>query len=116
MDSEPSAAEYSCILFYHSKSDLCRQTLATIKQHVKKQKGRLNLTIITKEDYHDAGVEMTEHLKEHIGVAFDDGGKTFKYFGVNFIPFCIISHKKRVVWCGNGASLNSATIEKIIKD
>ena len=37
MDSEPSAAEYSCILFYHSKSDLCRQTLATIKQHVKKQ-------------------------------------------------------------------------------
>lgn len=116
MDTEPSEAEYSCLFFFHSKSHLCQQALATVKQHINTYGDKLNLTIITKEDYRDAGVALTEHLKDRIGVAFDDNGKTFRHFGVKFIPFCIISHKKRVVWCGNGALLNSATVEKIIKD
>lgn len=114
MDTEPSDAEYSCLLFFHSRSHLCQRTLATLKQHINNYGDKLNLTIITKEAYEQAGVALTEHLKDRIGVAFDDSGKTFRYFGVKFIPFCVISHKKRVVWCGNGALLNEATMNKII--
>ena len=114
MDSEPSEAEYSCLLFYHSQSHLCQEALTTMKQHVNTYSDRLNLKIITKEDYKNAGVALTEHLKDRIGVAFDDTGKTFRDFGVKFIPFCVISRKNRVVWCGNASQLNSYTINKII--
>lgn len=114
MDSEPREAEYSCLLFYHSKSPLCQRALASLKQTIAQYGESFNLTILTKEDYRDAGVSLTEHLKDHIGVAFDDNGRTFRYFGVKFIPFCVISHKKRVVWCGNGNSLNKATIDNIL--
>lgn len=116
MDTEPSEAEYSCLLFFHSRSHLCQRTLGNLKRHISNYGDRLNLTIITKEEYEQAGVALTEHLKERIGVAFDDGGKTFRYFGVKFIPFCVISHKKRVVWYGNGALLNDATMSRIITD
>ena len=54
----------------------------------------LNLIIMTKEKYGDAGVALTEHLEDRIGVAFDDNGRTFRYFGVKFIPFCVIRDKK----------------------
>ena len=60
------------------------------------------------------GGGVTEHLKEYIGVAFDDNGKTFRDFGVKFIPYCVICNKKRVVWCGNAALLNEQRLEKII--
>ena len=114
MDTEPTQTEYSCLLFYHSKSYLCEQALDKIKQYVGTYDEKLNLTIITKENYKEVGVSLTQHLKDRIGVAFDDAGRTFRSYGVKFIPFCIISRKNRVVWCGNAATLNDQTISKII--
>ena len=114
MDAQPEEAEYSCWLFYHSESRLCQQALENIKRHIAKYDKRLNLKIITKEEHKDAGVTLTKHLKEYVGVAFDDAGKTFRYFGVKYIPYCVISRKNRVVWCGNAAMLNDQTISKII--
>ncbi len=74
----------------------------------------MNLIIITKEKYGDAGVALTEHLEDRVGVAFDDNGRTFRTFGVKFIPFCVIHNKKgRTTWCGNALSLEEKTLEKI---
>lgn len=114
MDTQPSDAEYTCILFFHSKSDLCQKTLSKLKRYTKQWGEKLNLIIITKENYSEVGVSLTQHLDERIGVAFDDNGRTFRYFGVKFIPYCVISQKKRVEWCGNGALLNDKTLENIL--
>lgn len=115
MDLQPDKADYTCILFYHSESELCKQSLRQIKRLVKANAPHFNMIIITKEDYASAGVSLTEHLADNIGVAFDDKGRTFRYFGVKFIPFCVVcDSKNRAVWCGNGASLNQAVISKIL--
>lgn len=115
MDMQPDAADYTCILFYHSESPLCRQCLQRIKGLVSKYGTKLNVIIVTKEDYATAGVTLTEHLGDRIAVAFDDGGRTFRYFGVKFIPFCVVSdRKRRAVWCGNGNTLTENVIENII--
>ena len=115
MDIQPDEADYTCILFYHSESELCKQSLRRIKQLIKDNAPQFNLVIITKENYSKAGVALTEHLADNIGVAFDDRGRTFRYFGVKFIPFCVIGDsKRRAVWCGNGASLNQEIINKIL--
>ena len=113
MDIQPTQTEYTCILFYHSESELCRRSLKHIKQMVMKNPN-INLIIMTKEKYGDAGVALTEHLEERIGVAFDDNGRTFRYFGVKFIPFCVIRDKKnRAKWCGNALTLNDKILDKI---
>lgn len=113
MDIQPSATEYTCVLFYHSESELCRKSLRRVK-HMVMNNPSMNLIIITKEKYGDAGVALTEHLEDRVGVAFDDNGRTFRTFGVKFIPFCVIHNKKgRTTWCGNALSLEEKTLEKI---
>ena len=115
MDLQPEAADYTCMIFYHSESPLCRQCLRRVKNMVSKYGTKLNVIIVTKEDYDTAGVTLTEHLGDRMAVAFDDGGRAFRYFGVKFIPFCVISdRKRRAVWCGNGITLTEQITDRII--
>lgn len=115
MDFRPAPAEYTCIVFYHSESPACRSSLPTIKRVVEHFGGRINAIIMTKEEYDSAGVTLTEHLDDHIGVAFDDDNKTFRYFQVIHVPYCVIYDRKhRAVWCGSAAAMDEDTIEKII--
>ena len=115
MDMQPESADYTCTLFYHSESQLCQQSLLRIKQIVNQYAPKINLIIITKEAYADAGVTLTGFLSDNTSVGFDERGRTFRAFGVKFIPFCVISdNKDRAVWLGNGATLTAQTIEKIL--
>ena len=114
MDIQPTNTEYTCILFYNSTSELCQESLENIKQYISNHEKELNLIIVTKEEYSKAGVTLTRHLNDYTGVAFDDNGRTFKSFGVKYIPFCVISRKNRVVWCGNSLALNDTTLNKIL--
>ena len=62
MDMQPDQASYTCILFYHTESELCKRSLKQIKRLVKANAPHFNMIIITKEDYTSAGVALTEHL------------------------------------------------------
>ena len=73
------------------------------------------MVILTKEKYSEAGVTLTEHLGHNTCVAFDDAGRSFRNFGVKFIPFCVICNKRKaVMWCGHAGALNQQIIERII--
>lgn len=115
MDMQPESADYTCILFYHSESQICQNSLLHIKEMINQFAPSINLIIITKEAYADAGVTLTRFLSDNTSVGFDERGRTFRSFGVKFIPFCVICDKKnRAVWLGNGATLTAQTIEKIL--
>ena len=115
MDLQPEEADYTCILFYHSESPQCRKNLVAVKSLCKAAEENMNMIILTKEQYSEAGVTLTEHLGNNTCVAFDDSGRSFRNFGVKFIPFCVICDKKRtVMWCGHAGTLNQRIIEKII--
>ena len=114
MDSQPAEAEYTCYIFYHSQSELCNESLEKIRRYAMDGGYLLNVVIVTKEQYGSAGVKLTRYLNNHTGVAFDDNGRTFRHFGVKYIPFCVVSHKKRVIWCGNGNSLSDKILDNII--
>ena len=115
MDLPPERSEYTCYLFYHSESALCAKSLNAIKPLVKKANTQLNLIIVTKEEYKDAGVTLTEHLDDNIYVAFDLQGRAFRCIGVDFIPFCIIcDSKRRAMWCGNAFTLSQSVLDKIL--
>ena len=115
MDLQPESADFTCIVFHHSESPLCRQCLSKVKQLVKNFEQSINVVVVTKEAYNKAGTTLTEQLTGRTCVAFDDNGRTFRYFGVKFIPFCVITnHKRRALWCGNGNSLNETILQEII--
>lgn len=115
MDLQPSEADYTCILFHHSESPLCKECLDMIHPLVELYGEKINMIIITKEDYAKAGVTLTRYLHDRVGVAFDQNGRIFRSLEVSFIPFCIVCDKKReVVWCGNGARLNRNELDKIL--
>ena len=115
MDLPPERSEYTCYLFYHSESALCAKSLNTIKPLIKEANAQLNLIIVTKEEYKDAGVTLTEHLDDNIYVAFDLQGRAFRSIGVDFIPFCVICDKKRrAMWCGNTMTLTQSVLDKIL--
>ena len=115
MDMQPEAADFSCILFYHSESEVCQAALAHIKPILEAYGSQVNLVIITKELYEKAGVALTEHLDDRVGVAFDEGGRLFKQLEVSFIPFCVVCDKKRrTQWCGNGAMFTRDVMNNIL--
>ena len=115
MDIQPDQADYTCILFCHSESELCQQAINSIKPIVNEYGSTLNMVILTKERYEKAGVALTEHLDDRVGVAFDEGGRIFKQLGVSFIPFCVVCDKKRrTQWCGNGAMFTREVMNNIL--
>ena len=68
-----------------------------------------------RELYEKAGVALTEHLDDRVGVAFDEGGRLFKQLEVSFIPFCVVCDKKRrTQWCGNGAMFTRDVMNNIL--
>lgn len=115
MDLQPDVADYTCLLFYHSKSPRCQKCLPQIDKMVEKYGSKLNLIIVTKEDYGKAGVTLTEYLDDRVGVAFDDGGRTFAAYGVRFIPFCVIYDKKgNAAWCGHASTFSEKIFDRIL--
>lgn len=115
MDLQPEATDYTCILFYHSESPVCQQALKAIKPIIEQYGTSLNLVLITKEEYDKAGVALTEHLDDRVGIAFDDGGRIFRELGVTFIPFCVVCDRKhRTLWCGNGAMFTAEVMDNIL--
>lgn len=115
MDFQPEEADYTCILFHHSESPLCDRQVRRIKRLISNHTPECNIVIITKEEYADAGVTLTEHLADNTAIAFDEKGRTFRAFGVKFIPFCVIcDDHQEALWCGNGATLTKQIIEQIL--
>lgn len=114
MDLQPEEADYTCIVFYHSESPQCRKWLARVKNLAQSTEVKMNVIILTKEKYSEAGVTLTEHLGANTCVAFDDEGRSFRNYGVKFIPFCVICNKQRIaLWCGHAGGLTQQTIDKI---
>lgn len=117
MDAEPDTAPYTCIIFYHSESELCNMALHKVKELCREYKRVLNIVIVTKEDYSIAGVALTSALDNYTGVLFDNGGRIFRDFGVKFIPFAVIHDSKhKIVWCGNATTLSKDIFRNIVTE
>ncbi|MDO5496757.1 MAG: hypothetical protein Q4F45_02645 [Alistipes sp.] len=115
MDAQPEEATFSCIIFYHSESKLCQESLKKMITLCQEYPGQFNLTVITKEEHDTAGVTLTSLLSDYTGILFDESGTIFKNFGVKFLPFSVICNSKgRVLWCGNPATLNIDVFKNIV--
>lgn len=110
-DVRPAAAQSTVIAFFTASSPACIKSLEQLYELSEKSGDRLRVIVITRDDEAKAASVTTQYLSPRFTVAFDTDGKLFKNFGVNYVPFGVLTDSRnRVVWQGNSLQLT----EKII--
>lgn len=115
-DKAPAAADYSLIVFFHSSNQSCFDSLDKVKGISEDLAPRLRVIVITQEEVDKIAPALTRYLSERFGVAFDHEKKIFANFGVQFVPFSVVTDvKNRVQWMGNPLILTHKLIYQIIQ-
>jgi len=98
--------------FFFSQSDPSVRRLPALDGIARQNAGKLAVIVISRED--KSKVEPFVSGKNYsFGVAIDDNGKTFASYGVQFVPFSVLTDARgRVVWFGNSSQLTNNIIQQ----
>ena len=109
--------DYTCLIFAHSESKPCIDALRAFEATANEIKRSCAIVIITGESeiYEDAIVERLG-IGDYI-LAFDNDNRTFKNFGISYVPFAVVYRNKnsRIEWFGPVHHLESKTIKDLSK-
>ena len=101
-----------CLVFVSSHCEPCIKAVQTIDRALLE---KINIILLTTESH-----ELHDEIVERIGatelsIAYDIEGKTYKAFGINYIPFAVIYSVKRkiVKWFGPVQQLDGSLVEQI---
>lgn len=101
--------------FFVSQSAPSQKRLPVLDALAKQYGGKLNIVIISKESQSKIA-PLIDGKNYSFAIAIDDEGKTFSNYGVQFVPFGILTDAKgRVVWSGNSSQLTNDIIQRAFK-
>ncbi len=107
--------EYVCMIFIHSESLPCIKAFADMGDMRTTLLDNLDIVLVTTEQ-RDIEADIAQRI-DTLGMtlAFDTERKTFKAFGINYVPFCVIFDKRRskAQWFGPVNQLNRDIILEI---
>ena len=107
----PVQAPATVIAFFTASSPACLKSLEQLHRLVENADGRLRVILVTRDEPTQAAATLTPYLSPRFTAAFDTDGKLFKNFGVNYVPFSLLTDaRNRVIWQGNSLQLT----EKIV--
>lgn len=114
INDRPAQGTARLIEFFHSSDNQLKERLSALDRYAKKYEG-LTIILISREG--KAAIERTVLSSPRgYSIGADDEGKTFGAFGVQYVPFCVLTDSKgKVVWFGNPSGLEEATIESALK-
>ncbi len=102
--------------FFHSSERNAARRITVLDSLASRFDGRLAVVMVVKESADRLSAVPGFGNAKRLNVAFDGDGKTFSAFGVQFVPYAVMTDRRgRVAWLGNPASLTEADIEKIIR-
>lgn len=108
--------EYVCLVFAHSDSQPCIDALEHLHSISSYLGERMATLLISSE-----GIEERETwrglINNNIYLAFDNEFRTFRAFGVDFVPFAVVYETKRhrALWFGSLLQLQREVLDDIIK-
>ena len=107
----PAEAPATVILFFSVSNPACVTSLERLHALVEKSDGRLRVIAVTRDDETRVAPVATPYLSERMAVAFDTDGKLHKNFGINYVPFALLTDaRNRVLWQGNSLQLNETIL------
>ncbi len=97
----PASAPLTVLTFFTVSNPVCEQTLEHLYALMEAD-DRLRVIVVTRDDESKIAPLMAPYHSPRMTVAFDADGKIFKSFGVNYVPFSLLTDaKNRVLWQGN---------------
>lgn len=113
----PSPGRPMLLVFFHSASRPSVESLASVRELGAKFDGRLDVVVIAKEAPETADPVVRPYAGGNLTVAFDDGGRTFSAYDVNYLPFgVLVTAKGRALWMGNPRQLTEKIVESNLAD
>lgn len=108
--------EYVCLIFVHSESLPCINAIEHYREVSQPLSSRMATVLITPEERSDDTDIIVRYANDHTSVAFDDEHRTFKAFGVDFVPFGVIYDTKhrRVLWFGSILQLHHEMLDELL--
>lgn len=112
-DSKPASAPLTYIEFYHSSNPSGLASLDRLRELVRHADRRLRVIVIAQESQESVGDRLAPYVSEHIGVGFDPSGQSYIVFGVEYVPFGVLTNaRNRVLWLGNTLQLTPEDIDR----
>lgn len=113
---QPTVAPLTYIEFFHSTNPSCLTSVERLKDISDKLGAKLRIIVVSKEKEEIVSPLLAPYLSPRITVGLDPSGKTFTLFGVNYVPFGVLTDEKnRTLWLGNTLQLTPELIEKNFK-
>ncbi len=108
----PVQGRTTLLVFFHSASRPSVESLADLQSLGRKFRDRVNVVVVAKESPEAVGAIVRPYAEGNLTVAFDDNGRSFTAYDVQYLPFgVLISPKGRALWMGNPRQLTEAILE-----
>ena len=102
-DRMPVPGRTFLLVFFHSTSRPAVESLAHLQELGRKFGDRVNVVVVVRESPEAEG---------NLTVAFDDSGRSFAAYDVQYLPFgVLVSAKGRALWMGNPRQLTEAILD-----
>ncbi len=108
----PTQGRAALLVFFHSSSRPSVESLVHLQALGQKFSDRINVVVVAKESPDAIASILRPYAKGNLTVAFDDNGRMFGAYDVQYLPFgVLISSKGRALWMGNPRQLTEAILE-----
>lgn len=115
LNEKPSGEKARLINFYHSSSREAGALLAGMSRYAGQYAEKLSVIVIAREPKEKVQAALLNDSPGY-AAAIDEDGRTFASFGVKVVPFgVLIDTKGKILWFGNPAQLDTATLDKLLK-
>ena len=88
------------------------ESLAHLQELGRKFGDRVNVVVVVRESPEAVGGIVRPYAEGNLTVAFDDSGRSFAAYDVQYLPFgVLVSAKGRALWMGNPRQLTEAILD-----
>ncbi len=111
-DRAPIQGRTTLLVFFHSASRPSVESLGHVQALGAKFGDRLNVVVLAREESAEVRRLVAPYAQGNLTVAFDDEGRSFAAYNVQYLPFgVLVTAKGRALWMGNPRQLTEAVIE-----
>ena len=97
--SYAGTGETFLLVFFHSTSRPAVESLAHLQELGRKFGDRVNVVVVVRESPEAVGGIVRPYAEGNLTVAFDDSGRSFAAYDVQYLPFgVLVSAKGRALW------------------
>lgn len=109
--------EYTCLIFMHSKSEPAVEAIRQFSELILPYRNKIGIVLLTPEQDGFEEDMLQSLTSNDTLLAFDNDGRTFRNFGVSYIPFSVIykTRARKTLWFGSLSQLGVKELSIIIK-